>query len=157
MPRDTPRHWQPLVEAPHDTFKPENPKVVAATMEAYGCDEAEARARLQADHLATRYFVNNLYQVQVRLWNKMLHINIRRRDGGMFKDWRHFQQIKNEIAGPECEAVELYPAESRKVDSANKWHLWVFPEGVRLDIGWNTRDVSYEEHRDVPGMRQRPL
>jgi hypothetical protein len=87
----------------------------------------------------------------------MMHINIRRRDGSMFKDWRHFQQIKNEVAGPEREALEIYPAESRKVDTSNKWHLWVLPEGATFGLGWVQRDVSYTENRNVPGMRQRPL
>jgi len=87
----------------------------------------------------------------------MLHINIRRRDGGMFKDWRHFQQIKNEVAGPEREAFEMYPAESRLVDTSNKWHLWVLPEGVQMQVGWDKRDVQYETNNDVPGLRQRAL
>jgi len=75
----------------------------------------------------------------------------------MFKDWRHFQQIKNEICGPEREGFEVYPAESRLVDTSNKWHLWVLLLGTTLPVGWNERDVQYEEHRSVPGMRQRPL
>lgn len=158
MSEKLPRHWQMLVEQNPDDFSPVRPEIVQACMEIYGIDEAEARRRLEADHRNSRYFVNALYQVQATMVNAtMMHLNIRRRDGGMFKDWRHFQQIKNEIAGPECEAVELYPAESRKVDTTNKWHLWVFPPGVRLDLGWSERDVQYEENRDVPGMRQRPL
>ena len=157
--RTLPRHWTPLKEAPHDLFK-ERPEVVAACMEQYGMAEAEAKALLQRDHDRSRYYVNDIYQVQVQPTgreDRMLHINIRRRDGGMFKDWRHFQQIKNEIAGPEREAVEIYPAESRKVDTTNKWHLWVFPEGMKVELGWADRDVQYIENRGVPGIRQRPL
>jgi hypothetical protein len=35
-------------------------------------------------------------------WNRteheMVHLNIRRRDGGpIFRDWRHFQRIKNQL------------------------------------------------------------
>ena len=121
-----PRHWKPLVEIPHTDFHPTRPEVVAETMQHYGIDEVEARALLEAYHQRTRYFGNNLYLIQVEEYSPgCLHLNIRRHDGGMFKDWRHFQQIKNEIAGEEREAVELYPAESRKVDTTNKWHLWV--------------------------------
>ena len=159
MTRTTPRHWTPLKEWPHDDFH-ERPEVVTACMQQYGMTEDEAKKLLQGDHDRSRYYVNDLYQVQVQPTgrdDKMLHINIRRRDGGMFKDWRHFQQIKNEIAGPEREAVEIYPAESRKVDTTNKWHLWVFPEGMRVELGWGERDVQYNENRDVPGLRQRPL
>jgi len=86
-----------------------------------------------------------------------LHITVQRRDGSLVKDWRHLQQIKNELAGPEREAVELYPAESRKTDTSNKWHLWVLPIGVRFDFGFPQRDVSYKEIHDAPGLKQRPL
>ena len=158
---DTPRHWKPLVEQHHEDFYPAHPKLVQTTAEHYGISHEEALAWLNEEHAKARYFTNHLYQVQAAPCGKegtMLHLNIRRRDGGMFKDWRHFQQIKNEIAGPECEAVEIYPAESRKVDTTNKWHLWVLPPGVKLDLGWGQRDVSYDENRDgPPGLRQRPL
>jgi hypothetical protein len=127
----------------------------------YGVSEEEMIKQLDAADAMVECYINELYQVQVGKCgpdNSMLHLCIRRRDGGMFKDWRHFQQIKNELAGPEREAFELYPAESRLVDTSNKWHLWVLPEGVRMQgIGWQERDVQYNENRDVPGLRQRPL
>ena len=75
----------------------------------------------------------------------------------MVQDWRHFQQIKNELAGPEREAVELYPAESRKIDTSNKWHLWVLPEGDQVDFGWAQARRPLQGNPDVPGLRQRPL
>lgn len=155
-----PRHWRPLILLAPGEFASYRAEVIEETATHYGISEDEALARLQAYDATTRVYVNDIYQVQVAPSGRdgqMLHLNIRRRDGGMFKDWRHFQQIKNEIAGPEREAVEIYPAESRKVDTTNKWHLWVFPEGVNLGLGWGERDVSYKENRDVPGMRQRPL
>jgi hypothetical protein len=154
----SPRHWTPLTEIPPEGFKRTHSKVIEATMAHYGYDEPTARAFLDDYHSRCRFFVNELYQVMVEEYHPgCLHLNIRRRDGGMVKDWRHFQQIKNEIAGPEREAVELYPAESRKVDTSNKWHLWVQPPGVTINVGWEQRDVTYDENRDVPGMRQRPL
>jgi hypothetical protein len=153
-----PRHWKPLVELSPEDFAAPPPELVAETMRHYAMTEDAARAFLQEYHNRCRYYVNPLYQVQVDAYGPgCLHLNIRRIDGGMFKDWRHFQQIKNEIAGPEREAIELYPAESRKVDTSNKWHLWVLPEGQRMEVGWTERDVSYAEIRNVPGMRQRPL
>ena len=157
---DTPRYWKPLKEHPNEAFKPAPPELVAIVMEQYGYDEAAARAWLDNDHKKYRFYVNDIYQVQVAPTGDngdFLHINIRRRDGGMVRDWRHFQQIKNEIAGEEREAVEIYPAESRKVDTSNKWHLWVLPEGAKVNIGWPERDISYKELRGVPGLRQRPL
>jgi hypothetical protein len=157
---NTPRYWKRLVEVPATDFEPLHPELVKVVMKQYSLDDAAARAFLEADHLKSRYYVNNLYQVQATPTGRegaILHLNIRRRDGSMFKDWRHFQQIKNEVAGEECEAVELYPAESRKVDTSNKWHLWVLPFGARIDLGFGERDVSYDEIREVPGLRQRPL
>lgn len=50
-------------------------------------------------------------------------------------DWREYQQIKNDLVGPEWEAVELYPAESRLVDPSNAFYLWCFPPGVLKDLG----------------------
>src|ERR1043165_2191444 len=46
-------------------------------------------------------------------------------------DWRDYQRIKNELVGPEAEGVELYPAESRLVDTSNQFHLYVF-EGFQF-------------------------
>lgn len=58
-------------------------------------------------------------------------------------NWRHLQRIKNELFGPEREAVELYPAESRLVDTTNSYWLWVMPEGKRIDLGhFGGRKVS---------------
>jgi hypothetical protein len=70
-------------------------------------------------------------------------------------DWRHFQRIKNELCGPEREAVEIYPAESRLVDTANEFWLWVLPEGERLPFGFNERRVisSIAEDVDDPAYR----
>jgi len=89
----------------------------------------------------------------------MVHLNIRRRDGGpIMRDWRHFQQIKNELVGEECEAIELYPAESRKVDTTNKYHLYAVTDPTfRFPVGFDERDVEYEQLSDKPGLRQRPL
>ena len=44
--------------------------------------------------------------------------------------WREMQNIKNEFFGAEAVAVEYYPAESKLVDSANLYWLWVFPDDV---------------------------
>jgi len=156
-----PRYWMPLREIGQSDFNPIRPELLQESMAHYGISEEQARKMLEDEHARCRFFVNDLYQVAVAPCgpdDTMLHINIRRRDGGMFKDWRHFQQIKNEVVGPEREAFEIYPRESRKVDTSNKWHLWVLPEGTSFDaVGWKQRDVVYEENRNVPGMRQRPL
>ena len=61
-------------------------------------------------------------------------------DGSARHDWRSFQRIKNELTGPESEAIELYPAESRLVDTSNEFFLWVFDR--KIDLGFAKRSVS---------------
>ena len=95
---------------------------------------------------AKTLFHNNRYHVYVKListlWGDMLHLSIKRNDRGVWRDWRDLQRIKNEIAGPECEAVEMFPAESRMVDTANQYHLWVLPPGKRFPFGFTQRLVA---------------
>lgn len=101
-------------------------------------------------------FRNNQYTVTVKdLEGGAHYLTIKRNDRHWKHDWRHLQRIKNELLGPEVEAVELYPAESRLVDEANQYHLWALPEGERFPFGFTDRSVrmdSDEEH----GSKQRP-
>lgn len=77
------------------------------------------------------------YQVCTRIgWfgKKSMMLQICRSDGGSVFDWRDLQQIKTMICGPEWEAVELFPAESRLKDPSNARYLWAkagpFPFGI---------------------------
>jgi len=91
----------------------------------------------------------------------IIHLSIKRIDKREVHDWRDLQRIKTELCGPEREAVELYPAESRMVDEANQYHLWVFPEGMMAPFGYFGNRVVH--HPDKPdgtnpdGSRQRPF
>lgn len=72
--------------------------------------------------------------------------------------WRELQIVKNAIAGPEREAIELFPAESRLVDTSNQYHLFVLPEGMRMPLGWNERAVVDGTGETAPGKaRQEPI
>ena len=71
----------------------------------------------------------------------LVWLSIKSRQNDARHDWRDFQRIKNELVGPEAEAVELYPAESRRVDGANQYHLWCFPH-FRFPFGFAERMVS---------------
>lgn len=113
-----------------------------------------------ADRLASALvFHNDIYEVAVYRDElpglpALVHLSIKRRDKAAIHDWRHFQQIKNELLGPEQEAVELYPAESRLVDAANQYHLWGFDDPMfRFPFGFAERLVS---ETPPPGGRQRP-
>lgn len=79
------------------------------------------------------------------LKGQMTYISIKNRDKTSIHDWRHLQQIKNELVGVDCEAVEIYPNEDRLVDTANQYHLFVFPKDYKIPFGWNTRSVIKEE------------
>jgi hypothetical protein len=59
---------------------------------------------------------------------------IKRADRRPIRSWRVLQDIKNEIAGNDRTAVEIYPPESQVTDTANIYHLWVFAEGYRLKV-----------------------
>lgn len=85
----------------------------------------------------------------------LIHLSIRRHDRAAARDWRDFQRIKNQLAGPEWEGVEIYPAESRKVDGANQYHLWCLP--FRLPFGFHQRLVASAEQTEelTPGAVQR--
>jgi hypothetical protein len=81
-------------------------------------------------------FTNRLYNGIVHHFEDgSMHIDFKRNDRSAVRDWRHFQAIKNEIAGPEREAIEIFPPESALIDGANQYHLWVLPEGQESPLG----------------------
>ena len=107
-------------------------------------------------------WINDIYEVHIQRGKKadwMIHepsmkglmdyVTIKRKDKKWIHDWRHFQLIKNELCGKEKEAIEIYPAESRLVDTANQYHLFVFPD--RIPFGYLTRGVIKEEHKGGQG------
>lgn len=133
------REWQPLRQGDP------NPTLVEAAIRS---GELPRGAEYQA-------WGNDLYDAAAIVYPDIgaipeslrgcIYITLKRRDRHAIHDWRHFQQIKNEIAGPEREAVELYPAEARLVDEANQYHLFVLPPGMRVPFGSSSRMVSSDE------------
>jgi hypothetical protein len=96
------------------------------------------------------YWHNDVYTVSVRrhdedpvfgTYGGMIQLGISSLDGTARHDWRDLQAIKNQLVGAECEAFELYPAESRLLDPSNYYTLWCFPGVRRLKIGVNERRV----------------
>src|SRR5438034_10689879 len=62
-------------------------------------------------------FVNSRYSVVVvPLPAGWTWLEVVPRDGLPVRRWRDLQRIKNELMGPEREAVEVFPAESRLHD-----------------------------------------
>jgi hypothetical protein len=101
-----------------------------------------------------RVLKNNRYQVMVTEqkapdpWAKVTWLSIKRLDRAPVHDWRDLQRLKNEIVGPEVEAVELYPAESRLVDTSNQYALFCFTNGLRLPFGYTQRLVMEHDPND---------
>lgn len=46
---------------------------------------------------------------------------------GVRPTWPEAMRIKNELAGPDATAVEVYPPAAEVVDQADMYHLWVLP------------------------------
>jgi len=94
----------------------------------------------------SKIWKNDVYQVAVRKRGaNLVHLSIKRIDRGTIHDWRDLQEIKNQLVGPECEGVELYPAESRLVDTANQYHIWCSTDPkFRFPFGFDGRFVQEE-------------
>ena len=86
------------------------------------------------------YWSNRFYLVVKKLLQGTeegaIHLSIRTHDRKASRDWRHFQRIKNDLAGAEREGVEIFPAESQLIDTANQYHLFVYPEGLHSEFTW---------------------
>ena len=111
-----------------------------------------------SDHVPCEVWSNNIYEVFVYRgtpanleskdgsptgWPEMIWLSIKRYDRQAIHDWRHFQTIKNQVIGEEHDAIEIYPKESRLVDMANQYHLWVFADPTLiLPCGFIQRKVT---------------
>lgn len=81
-------------------------------------------------------YLNNRYSVQVSDYKSkdgvIVHLWVRHHTGIMPSSWSDLQRIKNEIAGKDCVALEVYPRDEDLVDSANIAHIWVMPKDYVL-------------------------
>lgn len=99
---------------------------------------------------ADKSFMNDQFAVDVKFENKeagidgMLWLSIKRKDKNWIHDWRLLQKIKNLIAGEEREGCEIFPAESRLVDTSNQYHIFVLPKGERFPWGYEGRAIVGE-------------
>ena len=76
----------------------------------------------------------------------MVQLSIRRIDRQPTPSWHDLQRIKNQPVGAECEAVELYPAESRLGDSANQYFLYAVLDPT-FRFPWGFGSASPPVHR----------
>lgn len=131
MTRKDSRAWQPMVRAARQL----QPQVLARAR----TDPRFARALADASEM----WGNPIYSATVRRREdgSVESISVHRRDRRPIRDWRDMYHIKTDIAGPDAEAVELYPAADRLMDTSNEYWLWCFPPGVRVPIG-----IEYERN-----------
>jgi len=83
-------------------------------------------------------------------------LSIKRHDKEAFHDWRVFQRIKNAILGEEWEGVEIYPAESRLVDTCNQYHLFCWSDTFPIYV-FNSRALCNGEESKTRNTKQREL
>ena len=136
-----------------------------------GMTKSQAKKRLRELDLRLsrqEFWANDIYRAEVdrRHSSPLMHdtnlevgdvieIAITRWDKEAIHDWRHFQRIKNDILGEEVEACELYPRESRLLDTANTYWMYAFPYHNVLNFGHVGRAV--EDGTGTLGAVQRPL
>lgn len=135
--------WEPMVRRDQDPDFEWNPNV-------------------PPEHRSDECWLNNRYQCLVKYvpnsnpdLPEIKKLSIHLRDRGPMRNWRHLQQIKNEVCGELSTGIEVFPPETALTDTANEYHLWVFPEGVDLGFGLGpeplvTDDDAVEEFNAEP-------
>ena len=110
--------WTPFLLATIERV-PVSEEEVRATARSFNVSEEEVR-RAYADLKNDVIYLNSRYQVNVRVRDELTHLSIKRHDKDRVgpERYRDFLRIKNELCGEDREAVELYPAMERNVDTA---------------------------------------
>lgn len=132
--------WKPLEPATNIPYTPKQRAAMIADAKrmAPGMTEEAINALIDID-LKAPCFKNLDYQVHVNKKQvgfredgttpvNQVWLSIRRIDRKPVRDWRDLQRIKTQLLGPDCEAVEIFPAEDRLVDTANQYHLWGYDD-----------------------------
>lgn len=145
--------WVPMTRATRIDKTPEELERMRQAAVAMGHDGDEV-VRLATE--PNEMWKNHRYTAVVYrdLDGYVHHISLRRNDRKPHFPWRDLQRIKNELAGEDAEAVELFPAEDRLVDCANQRHLWVTPPGVLIPVGFPTRMTGTPEEAAAYGAVQ---
>lgn len=152
------RRWRPLEPAIRVPPTAEKVAAVRAEADSFGMTP-DAVERMMNE--PSEVWMNDRYVVIVKRFDGQRAVrvlSVRRTDRGPDIPWRDLQRIKSQLAGEEIEAVELYPAESRLVDTANQRWLWCLPPGEKVPVGIDDgRHVTGPEAAARVGARQAPL
>ena len=124
--------WEPMVRVEADP-RLENAELLRAT--GINRDEIE----MWQNHTYTVIVGRAVMTKQVEggedvTINFVHELAIRRNDRHWPRDWRDFQRIKDQIAGEDVEAMELYPRKDRIMDTANQFYLWCLPPGNIISL-----------------------
>lgn len=146
--------WTPFVDVTDQLSSPlarqmgiDDPNVLLKMQELLGTGNSGTRAFQNS-----RYFVH-----RTPTSGGGFTLSIRTLQNDARHDWREFQRIKNELCGEDREAVELYPAETRLVDTSNQYYVHVLPAGLMVPVGFETRLVMKPRPEGDPsGTNQRP-
>ena len=74
-------------------------------------------------------------------WGDSIRLSITRIDKSPIHSWRDLQRIKDQVAGEDRTAIEIYPKKKDVTDTANIYHLWILPEDFELPY----RLIPYQE------------
>lgn len=146
--------WSPLERIPHDDIDPRY-----LVLHEQGDVDVEV-------------WKSDRYEVTVRVarnGTRMRHLSINLHDRGPARNWRHLQQIKNEVCGEDWTGVEVFPPEHLLTDAANQYHIFCFPPEFEFPEGMDlagfglsteslvTSDEAAERWNDAPHKgRQEP-
>jgi hypothetical protein len=53
---------------------------------------------------------------------------------GIRPTFHEMQRIKNELAGNDATAIEIYPPQRELIDAADMFHIWVLPAGLPFGL-----------------------
>lgn len=124
--------WDPITIGP---INPDAPSAIALREHPDGCFWNYRDPKVKV--VAVRAFSNRLYNGIIHDFEDgSMHLDFKRNDRAAVRDWRHFQAIKNAVAGPDREAIEIFPPEDNLFDGANQYHLWVLPSGMQSALGF---------------------
>jgi hypothetical protein len=121
-----------LLNLPNEHFKPLLQGRLPTPLE-----KASIVEDLVREQVALQIFENDTYKVLVGHAPPFIRLTVKRHDNQPCESWKDLQTIKNQLVGPEFEAAELFPAESRLVDAGNEYHLWVHADpSFRFPFGF---------------------
>lgn len=119
------------------------PKRIRAEMAGWGpWEDISTRQAIAPDvrHLFVSAWRNKVYSVRIyqclypSFEKECLLFSITRRDARPGIPWWVKMVIKHELAGPDREAVEIYPPSHEILDAANIYYLICLPVGVSLGM-----------------------